>query len=79
MQFCYLELDWEILGCLAYLKDPINEEKMLFTEYQNSTSFGSYCRSKIEILVGFLIDFDRKSQFWKISLKTYQIWQRLLK
>ena len=52
---------------------------MLFTEYQNSTSFGSYRRSKFEILVGFLIDFDGKSQFCKISLKTYQIWQWLLK
>ena len=52
---------------------------MLFTEYQNSTLCRSYRRSKFEILVGFLIDFDRKSQFCKISLKTYQIWQRLLK
>ena len=52
---------------------------MLFTEYQNSTPFESYRRSNFEILVGFLIDFDRKLQFCKISLKTYQIWQRLLK
>ena len=52
---------------------------MLFTECQNSTPFGSYRWSKFEILVGFLIDFDKKSQFWRISLKTYQIWQRLLK
>ena len=52
---------------------------MLFTECQNSTLFESYGRSKFEILVGFLIDFDRRSKFCKISLKTYQIWQGLLK
>ena len=51
---------------------------MLFTECQNSTPFKSYPRSKFEILVGFLMDFDRKSQFCNISLKTYQIWQQLL-
>ena len=48
-------------------------------ECQNWTPFESYRRSNFEILVGFLIDFDRKSQFCNISLKTYQIWQQLLK
>ena len=52
---------------------------MLFMEYQNSTSFESYRSSKFEILAGFLVDFDKKSQFCQISLKTYQIWQQLLK
>ena len=53
--------------------------KDAFYGMSNSTPFGSYRWSKFEILVEFLIDFDRKSQFCKISLKTYQIWQQLLK